>query len=118
MTLLSAVKRFLPLLLCLVVSIFTVVRATRPAHIFAPERKSPPTAPAGQQADVKSLIKVQNTAEEATSDGDESVEGTSNDDGESTNDDNGDDAAGDEDTGDDDGGNDDGGDDDGGDGGE
>jgi hypothetical protein len=113
------VKRFLPLLLCLIVSIFTVVRATKPAHIFAPGTKGARTAPTGQQADVKALIKVQNTAEEVTSDDDESTEGTSNDDGESTNDDNDDDAAGDQDTGDDDGGSDDdGGDDDGGDGGE
>ena len=95
-----------------------MVRATRPAHIFAQERKSPRTARLDNKQTSKSLIKIQNTAEEGTSDDDESVEGTSNDDGESTNDDNGDDAAGDEDTGDDDGGNDDGEDDDGGDGGE
>ena len=104
-------KKFLPVLLCLFVSIFTVARATKPSHIFAQETKSARTAPTGQQADVKALIKVQNTAEEASSDDDESTQGTSNDDGETTNDDNGD-AAGDEDTGDDDGGNDDGGDDD------
>ena len=112
-------KKFLPFLLCLFLSIFTVARATKPAHIFAPGTKSSQKPPTGQQEGVKALVKVQNTLEEATSDNDdESTEGASNDDGESTsdngentNDDNGADAAGDQDTGDDDEGNDDGADD-------
>jgi hypothetical protein len=113
------VKRFLPVLLCLLLSIFTVARATKPAHIFAPETKNSQKPPTGQQEGLKALVKVQNTLEEATSDkDDESTEGASNDDGENTsdngentNDDNDADAEGDEDTGDDDGGNDDGADD-------
>ena len=95
-------RRFLSLLLCLLLSIFTVARAMKPAHAFAPE------------TDEKALANDANTEEEVTFDNDDSTEGVSNDEGEDINDDDGRDAAGDEDTDDGDGQNDDG-DDDGGD---
>ena len=111
-------KKFLPLLLCLSLSIFTVARATKPAHTPAPDTKTAHNKPTGQEADAKTLLNDANTDEEVASDDDDSTEGASNDDGEDVNDDDGGDAAGDEDTGDDDEGEDDGDDDGGGDQGE
>jgi hypothetical protein len=46
-------RKFLPLLLCLSLTIFTVARATKPAHVFAPE------------TDAKALVNDANTEEEA-----------------------------------------------------
>jgi hypothetical protein len=92
-------RKVLPLLLCLSLSIFTVARATKPAHVFAPE----PNA--------KALVNNANTEEEAASDDDDSTTGGSNDEDEDVNDDNGDGAVGDEGTGADDGADDDGDDD-------
>ena len=111
-------KKFLPLLLCLLLSIFTVARATKPAHTSAPDTKTAQNKPTGQEADAKTLLNDANTGEEVASDDDDSMEGASSDDGEDVNDDDGGDAPGDEDTGDDDAGDDDGGDDGGGDEGE
>ena len=111
-------KKFLPLLLCLLLSIFTVARATKPAHTPAPDTKIAQNEPTGQEADAKTLLNDANTDEEVASDDDDSMEGASNDEGEDMNDDDGGDAPGDEDTGDDDAGDDDGGDDSGGDEGE
>jgi hypothetical protein len=96
-------KKFLPLLLCLSLSIFTIARATKL------------TLTTRQQADAKTFFKHANTEEEVSSDNDDSVEGAPNDDGENTADDNADNAAGDQDTGNDDGANDNGADDDAGD---
>jgi hypothetical protein len=93
-------RKSLPLLLCLVISIFGVARAARPARVFAPK------------ADAKSSVNVRNSEEEIDPDDDESAENTSNDDDEITIDD-GSDAAGNQDTADDNGA-DDGEDDDGG----
>jgi hypothetical protein len=92
-------RKFLPLLLCLSLSILTVARATKPAHVFAPE------------TDAKALVNDANTEEEAASDDDDSTTGGSNDEGEDVNDDEGDGAASDEGTGADDGADDDGDDD-------
>ena len=68
-------RKFLPLLLCLSLSILTVARATKPAHVFAPE------------TDAKALVNDANTEEEAASDDDDSTTGGSNDEGEDVNDD-------------------------------
>ena len=92
-------RKFLPLLLCLSLSIFTVARAMKPAHVFAPETGA------------KALVNDANTEQEAAPDDDDGNTGASNDEGEDVNDDDGDGAAGDEGTGPDDGGDDDGEDD-------
>jgi hypothetical protein len=111
-------KKFLPLLLCLLLSIFTVARATKPAHTPAPDTKTAQKPPTGQGADAKTLLDDANTDEQVASGDDDSMGDASNAEGEDMNNDDGGNAAGDEDTGDDDGGNDDGGDDSGGDEGE
>ena len=111
-------NKFLPLLLCLVLSIFTVARATKPTHMALPNVKTAHNEPSGQEAEAKTLLNDANTGEEVPSDGDDSTEPASSDDGEDVNDDGGGDAQGDEDTGDDDAGDDDGGDGTGGDHGE
>jgi hypothetical protein len=105
-------KRLLLLVLCLLISVFTTARATKPAHTPAP--------------DTKTSLKDATTDEEVTSDDDDSVEIGSSDEGADLNDDDGayatgdedsdddgGDAAGDEDTGDDGGGDADGGGDEG-----
>ncbi len=104
-------KKFLPLLVCLLLSIFTVARATKPAHTSGPDPKTAQNKPTGEEADTKTLLDDANTGEEVASDGDDSTEPASSDDGEDVNDDGGGDATGDEDTGDDHAGNDDGDDD-------
>jgi len=111
-------NKFLPLLLCLVLSIFTVARATKPTHMAVPNMKTAHNEPRGQEADAKTLLNDANTGEEVASDGDDSTEPASSDDGEDVNDDGGGDAPGDEDTGDDHAGENDGSDDDSGDEGE
>jgi hypothetical protein len=99
-------KKFLPLMLCLSLSVFAMARATDPAHTPAP--------------DTKKLLNDASTDEEVPSDDDDSVEIGPTDEGEDMNDDDddgGDDDAGNEDSGIDDGaddGGDDGGDDEGG----
>jgi len=103
-------QKFLPLLLCLLLSIFTVARATKPAHTPAPGTKTAQEPPTGQEADAKTLLNDGNTDEEVTSDNDDSIEVASSDEGEDMDDDDGGDAPGDENTGDDDAGDDDGGD--------
>ena len=95
-------RKFLPLLLCLSLSIFTLARATK---LNVTTR---------QQADGKTFFKHANTEEEGGSDNDENADGTSNDD-ENTADDNANNAGADQDTGNDDGTNDNGTDDDAGD---
>jgi hypothetical protein len=107
-------RKFLPLLLCFLLSIFTVARATNPARTPL-DTKTTEKEPIGQGANTKALLKNANTDEDVTSDDDEEgMEVPSNDDGEDMNNDDGGDAAGDEGTGDDDGGGDDGGGDEGG----
>jgi len=106
-------KKFLPLLLCLLLSIFTVARATKTAHTPAPDTKTAQNEPRGQEADAKTLFNDANKALAAmiktARDDDDSIEDASDDEGEDMNDDDGGDATGDEQTGDDDGGHDDGG---------
>ncbi len=103
-------NKFLPLLLCLVLSIFTVALATKPTHTAVPDMKTAHNKPSGQEAEAKTLLNDANTGEDVASDGDDSTEPASSDDGEDVNDDGGGNAPGDEDTGDDDAGDDDGGD--------
>ena len=107
-------KKFLPLLLCLLLSIFTVARATKPAHTSAPDPKTAQNKPTGEEADTKTLFDDTNTGEEVGSGDDDSMEDASSDEGEDMNDDDGGDAPGGEDTGDNAAGDDDGGDDGGG----
>ena len=111
-------QKFLPLLLCLLLSIFTVARATTLTHARAPDTKTVQNEPSGQEADAKRFLYDANADEEVASDDKDSMEVASNDEGEDLNDDDGGDAPGDEDTGDDDAGDDDGGDDGGSDAGE
>jgi len=107
-------KKFLPLLLCLLLSIFTVARATKPTHTPAPNTKTAQNKSRGQEADAKTLLNDAKTGEQAASDDDDSMEVPSSDEGEDMNDDDDGDAPGDEDTGDGDAGDDNGGDDGGG----
>ena len=94
-------RKFLPLLLCLSLSIFTLARGMKPAHVFAPETGA------------KASADDANTEEDPASDDDDSTPSASNDEGEEANNDDGDGAAGDEGTGADKGtGSDDGGDED------
>ena len=102
-------KKLLPLLLCLLLSFFTVARATKLAHTPTPDTKTIQEPPTEQEADAKMLLNDGNTDEEVTSDDDDSTEIAPSDEGEDMNDDDGGDAHGDEDTGDDDAGDDDGG---------
>jgi hypothetical protein len=104
-------NKFLPLLLSLLLSIFTMARATKPTHMAVPNMKTAHNEPRGQEADAKTWLNAANTGEEVASDGDDSTEPASSDDGEDVNDDAGGDAPGDEDTGDDHAGDDDGDDD-------
>ena len=90
-------RKFLPLLVCLLLSISTAARAMKPVHLFAPE------------TDAKTSISDANTEEDVTSDDEDDIEGASNDEGEDMNDvgdqdindADGNDTAGDQDTGDD-----------------
>ena len=111
-------NKFLPLLLSLSLSIFTVARATKPTNTGVPDVKTAHNESMAQDAAVKTLLNDANADEQVTSDDDDSMEVPSSDEGEDVNDDDGGDAPRDENTGDDGGGDDDGGDDGGGDGGE
>ncbi len=103
-------NKFLPLLLCLLLSIFTMARATKPTRMAVPNIKTAHNKPRGQEAEAKTSFNDANTGDEVPSGGDDSTEPASSDDGEDVNDDGGGDAPGDQATGDDDAGNDDGGD--------
>ena len=94
-------RKSLPLLLCLIMSIFGVTRAIEAAHVFDPN------------VEAKAAVNALDSEEDVDPDDVEGVDGTSNDDDGNNIDDNGGNAAGDEDTGDDSGA-DDGQDDDGG----
>lgn len=91
----TKMRKFLPLLLCLSLSIFAVARAMKPAQVFAPE------------PDANASVHDASTEKDEPSHDDDSTPGASNDEGEDANDDEGDDAAGDQGTAPDDGGNDD-----------
>jgi len=111
-------NKFLPLLLCLVLSIFTVARAAKPTHMAVPSKKTAHNESRGQEAEAKTLVTDANSGEEVPSDGDDNTEPASSDDGEDVNDDGGGDAPGDQETGDNDAGDDNGDNDDSGDEGE
>ena len=91
-------KNFLPFLLCLLLSIFTVAAAIKPPHTPAANTKTAQKNPMGQEADAKTLLNDQNSNEGVASDDDDSVDGASDDEDENMSDDDGSDAAGDEDT--------------------
>lgn len=96
-------RRFLPLLLCLSLSIFTVARVTKQIHPLSPDTKSNPKPPMGQQADARTLLKDPNTEQETGSSDNGNKDDASNDEGEDVNDDDDGDATADEGTGDDNG---------------
>src|SRR5262245_14805798 len=99
-------RKFLPLLLCLSLSIFTVARAIKPTHVLARDSKSARKPPTRQQADAKTLFKYPNIEEEEGPGDNDSVDDPSGDEGEDVNDDDGDGTAADQNTGDDHGGDD------------
>jgi hypothetical protein len=109
-------KKFLPLLLCLLFSIFTVARATKSTHAPASDTRSAQKNPTGQEADAKPLLTDENTDQQVTTD-DEDTAASGNED-ENVNDDDGGSAPSDQETGDNDAGDEDGADDGGGDAGE
>jgi hypothetical protein len=110
----GSMKKSLPLLLCVLLSTFTMARATNRAHTFALETKSAPEFPIEPQADANAFVTAANTEEEEpSSDDDENTGDASDDEGENTND-NAADATDDENTGNDDEGTEDGSDDGGG----
>jgi hypothetical protein len=111
-------KKFLPLLLCLLLSIFNVARATKPTNTAVPDVKTAHNESMAQDAAVKTLLNDANADEQVTSDDDDSMEVPSSDEGEDMNDDDGVDTPGDKNVASDDAGDDDGGDDDAGDEGE
>src|SRR6266480_8108701 len=84
-------KKFVPFLLCLLLSVFTVAAAMKPPHTPAANTKTARKNPMGQEADAKTLLNDQNSNEGVASD----------DEDENRRDGDGGDAAGDEDTGDD-----------------
>ena len=79
-------RKFLSLLLCLSLTIFTVARAAKPTHVFALE------------TDAKALANDANTEEEARSNDDDNTIGAPDDEGEDVNGDDGDGVPGDEGT--------------------
>ena len=74
-------RKFSPLLLCLLLSIFAVARATKPAHTPAPDTKAAHSEPRGQAADAKTLLNEANTDEEVASDDNDSMKVPSSDEG-------------------------------------
>jgi hypothetical protein len=110
-------KKFLSLLLCLLLSIVTAARAMKPTHTPVPDSRSAQQNPTRQEADAKTLFDDVNNDEDAASDDDDSMTGASDNQDENVNDSGGD-APDDQDTGDNDAGDDDGADDNGGDEGE
>ena len=107
-------RKSLPLLLCLLLSVFTVTRAANRAHTFVPKTKSAEKSPAAQQAGANGLFTATNTEEEEPSSDDDQNSGDASDDEGENPDDDGGDATGDDSTADDDEGDDDGTDDGGG----
>ena len=93
-------KKFVSLLLCLLLSVFTVPAAMKPPHTPAANTKTARKNPMGQEADAKTFVNDENSNEDVASDDEDSVDGASDDEDENMSDDNGGDAAGDEDTGD------------------
>jgi hypothetical protein len=75
-------KKFLPVFVCLSLSVVTVARVTKPMHKLAPGTKT--------------LLENANTPEEVASDDDDSADDASGEEGEDMNDDDGSGAVGDE----------------------
>jgi hypothetical protein len=111
-------KAFLPLLLCLSLSIFTVARATKPTQTAALNIRSAEKNTTEQEADAKPLLDDKDNDEDMASDDNDSITGAFDNEGENVTDENAGDAPDDQDTGDDNEGADDGGADGGGDEGE
>jgi len=107
-------RKFLPLLLCLSLTIFTIARGMKPTHALAPDKTSTRKSPTRQQADAKTLFKHANIEEEEGSNDNDSTENASGNEGEDVNDDDGSEAAADQDDGDNNGADDNEGDDGGG----
>src|SRR4051794_31433688 len=93
-------NKFLPLLLCLLLSIFTLARATKPTHTTIPSTKTTHNESVGQEAVGKVLFEDANTDEHG--DDNDGTEVPSGADGENTNNDGSGDALGDQNAGDDD----------------
>ena len=91
-------NKFLPLLLCLLLSIFTLARATKPTQRTIPTTKTTHNEPSGQKADGKMLFDDANTDEHG--DDNDSAEAPSSADGENATNDGNDDALGDQNAGD------------------
>jgi len=111
-------RRFLPLLLCLSLSLFTLARAIKPTHTLASDTRNAPKLPVEQQADSKALFKHPSTEQETGPNDNDNKDDASADEGEDANNDDAGDAVADEDPGDDNGADDDAGDDNGDDGGQ
>ena len=80
-------NKFFPLLLCLLLSIFTVARATKPTP--TPATTGAQKNPTGQQTDAKTLLDDENTDQEVATDDEDSMAGDSENDGENVSDDDG-----------------------------
>ena len=104
-------RRFLPLLLCVSLSLFTLARVIKPTHTLASDTRNAPKLPVEQQADAKALFKHPNIEQETGSNDNDNKDDASADEGEDANNDDAGDAAADEDPGDDNGADDDAGDD-------
>ena len=111
-------RRSLPLLLCLSLSLFTLARAIKPTHTLASDTRNAPKLPVEQLGDAKASFKQPNTEQETGSNDNDNKDDASADEGEDANNDDAGDAAADEDPGDDNGADDDAGDDNGDDGGQ
>ena len=85
-------NKFLPLLLCLLFSVFTLARAAKSTQTSIPGTKTTHNEPSGQEADGKMLFDDPNPDEHG--DDNDSTEAPSSGDGENTNNDGNDDASG------------------------
>ena len=103
-------KRFLPLLLCLSLSIFALARAMRPTDTFVSDPQSARQSPTEKQADANTFLTHPITEQEPGSSDNDNTQDPSGNEGQEATDD-GSDAAGDQDAGDDNGADDDAGDD-------
>ena len=68
-------RKFLPFVLCLSLSIFTVAAAIKPPHTPAANTKTVQKNAMGQEADAKTLLNDENTDEGVASDDDDSMDG-------------------------------------------
>ena len=80
-------NKFFPLLLCLLLCIFTVARATKQTP--TPATTGAQKNPTGQQTDAKPLLDDENTDQQIATDDEDSMTGDSENDGENVSDDDG-----------------------------